>query len=431
MIKRLAAAIALLALLAFGVHRADSDRLLIDLTAERSLTLSATTRDVIGSTEGEVEITAFIGRDEPGRVEAVALLDRYRRLDADVRTEVVDPREAPGEATRVGVDPSLGNVAVRIGDEVEVASAVTEQDVTSAVARLLRDDEVEVCVTTGHGETAVATDVLEAGGFALRPIDLLADPDVPATCGVVLLASPSEPLGPALPALRSWVDGARSLLVLADPASSVDLDDLLDGYGLGVRRGLVLEGDPEAVIGGDEAAPIVRRYSSANPVVRRLPPTYLPGVQEVVVDEEAEGGGLTVSRLADTSELSYLETEPLSPSFDPDADVSGPVTVAGAADRSELAAEGILRSRLVVVGDVDFATPTYVDAAANARFLLQAVGWLAQDEAIVPLSANLPSDRPLRLTDARVAYARVLGIGIVPSLLLLGGALVWAARRRS
>lgn len=431
MTKRVALTVAWLALLAVGVFRADREGSIIDLTAEQSLTLSATTRDVIASTDGEVEITAYVGRDEPGRVEAVALLDRYRRLDPDVRAEVVDPQESPGEVARTGVYPALGNVAVRVGDEIEPAAAVTEQDVTSAVARLLRDEPPEVCVATGHGETAVATDVLETGGFAVTSIDLLADPEVPATCVVVLLASPTEPLGPALGSLREWVDADHSLLLLADPASGVDLGDLLDGYGLGIRRGVVLEGDPDSVIAGDEAAPIVRRYSSANPVVRRLPPTYLPGVQEVVVDEAAEGDGLTVSRLADTSDASYLETEPLAASFDPDDDVGGPITVAGAADRSELAAEGILRSRLVVVGDVDFATSAYVDAAANARFLLQAVGWLSQDEAIVPLSSNLPSDRPLRLTDARVAYARVLGIGIVPGLLLLGGAAVWAARRRS
>jgi hypothetical protein len=425
-----AATALVVALLVAAVVVADRHRRLVDLTAERSLTLSSVTRDVVAATDGRVDITAFLGRGEPGRVEAVALLDRYRRLDADVRAHVVDPADAPGELDRLGVDPSLGNVAVRIGDRVEMAAAVTEQDVTSAVARLLRDEEVVVCVASGHGETAVATDVLAAGGFSVRDVDLLADPEVPSDCVVVVLASPTEPLGAAGRLLRSWVKSHRSLLVLADPASALDLSPLLEPFGLGIRRGLVLEGDPQSVLRGDEASPIIRRYSSANPVVRRLPPIYLPGVQEVLVDDDAEGGGLTVSRLADTSEASYLETAPLQPSFDPAADVPGPVTVAGAADRSRLDGQEIRRSRVVVVGDVDFATPAYVGSAANARFLLQAVGWLSQDERVIPLSANVPSDRPLRLTDARLAYARLLAVGIVPGLLLLGGALVWAVRRR-
>jgi ABC-type uncharacterized transport system involved in gliding motility auxiliary subunit len=138
-----------------------------------------------------------------------------------------------------------------------------------------------------------------------------------------------------------------------------------------------------------------------------------------------------VSRLADTSEASYLETRPLEASFDPGDDSPGPITIAAAADRSRVVSERkVARTRLVVVGDVDFATPAIVHQAANQRFLVQTVGWLALDDDLIPLSSNLPEDRPLALTDARVAYARILGIAVVPGLLLVAGALVWATRRR-
>jgi ABC-type uncharacterized transport system involved in gliding motility auxiliary subunit len=192
----------------------------------------------------------------------------------------------------------------------------------------------------------------------------------------------------------------------------------------------VFEGDAEAVIAGDEVSPIVRRYSSASPVVRRLPPTYFPGVQEVTVDDEPTVPGLTTSRLADTSELSYLETEPLQPAFDPDDDRAGPVTIAAAADQSRIEGSDVRRTRAVVIGDVDFASNAFVAEAGNARLLLQAVSWLTETEDLAALSSNIPSDRPLRLTDARLSYARLLTIGIVPALFLLSGALVWAVRRR-
>src|SRR5206468_4154535 len=113
------------------------------------------------------------------------------------------------------------------------------------------------------------------------------------------------------------------------------------------------------------------------------------------------------------------------------SDTGGPVTIAAAADRSKVVSErSIARTRVVVVGDVDFATPDFSSAAANERFLVQAVGWLALDDDLIPLSSNLPEDRPLQLTDARVGYARLLGIVLIPGLLLLGGGLVWAVRRR-
>jgi hypothetical protein len=88
-----------------------------------------------------------------------------------------------------------------------------------------------------------------------------------------------------------------------------------------------------------------------------------------------------------------------------------------------------VRTRLVVTGDVDLATNAFVGDGANATFLVQAMDWLTLDEELVTVSPSLPRDRPLELTSARLAYARALTAGIVPGLLLLAGAAVWARRR--
>ena len=348
-----------------------------------------------------------------------------------MHTDVVDPADAPGEVRRYGIDPVLGGVAVVRGDQVQLAAAATEQDITSALARLVRGRDITICVTTGHGELPIATHALELAGYRTTPIDLLATPSIPAGCAMVIVASPEEPLGSAGDGLAQWIADDGKALVLADPSSTVDVSNLTSSFGLTIKHGIVFEGDPEAIVSGDHASPIVRRYSSANPVVRRLAPTYFPGVQEVAVDDGVRVPGLTVSRLADTSELSYLETEPLTPSFDPHTDSRGPITIAAAADRSHLVSEKeIARTRVVVVGDVDFATDDFVNRAANGRLLLQAVGWLTLDNDLIPLSSNLPKDRPLELTDARLLYARVLGVVLVPGLFLVGGGLIWAVRRR-
>jgi ABC-type uncharacterized transport system involved in gliding motility auxiliary subunit len=154
-------------------------------------------------------------------------------------------------------------------------------------------------------------------------------------------------------------------------------------------------------------------------------------VQSVHVDEAAEErvAGLTLSRLADTSETSYLETEPLEAVFDPDDDEGGPITVAAAAEQTRNDGQRVLRTRLVVVGDVDFATDAFLGEAGNATLLVRAVSWLTLDDELLALSPNLPADRPLRLTDARLTYARLLTAGAVPLGFVLAGSLVWAARR--
>ena len=404
-----------------------------DLTEEESLTLTPQTLAVLDGVDRDVEITAFLRRDEPGRVEAAALIDRYGKVNRHIEWDVVDPDDAPGEVARLGVDPVFGGVAVQAGDRVELAASPIEQDLTAALARLGRDRPAEVCITTGHGEPELRTaaGLLEGQGYRVRVVDLLATPDVPASCTAVVLASPTAPLGDAAAALAGWVDADGKLLVLTDPIADVDLATILEPYGVGIGRGIVFEGDPRGVVADDVTSPIVRTYSSGHPVVRRLAPTYFPAVQSVRVDEAAEElvDGLTLSRLADTSETSYLETEPLEAVFDPDDDEGGPVTVAAAAERTRNDGERIRRTRIVVVGDVDFATDAFIGEAGNATLLVRAVSWLTLDDELLALSPNLPADRPLRLTDARLAYARLLTAGAVPLGFVLIGSLVWAARR--
>lgn len=418
---------------------ADRTARVIDLTAEQANSLTAQTRAVVDRVDDDVRITAAIARDDPARIDAVTRLDRYERLDRRIATRVLDPADAPGEISRLGIDPLLGGAAIAMGGEVEVVASASEQDLTAGLARLVRGDDVTVCSTTGHGERepGAGTDqlgdlaaTLEAEGFRIRPLDLLVEEAVDETCSIVLVADPTAPLGrDAERALSSWVADDGRLLLLADPASTLDHEALLEPLGLTLERGIVFEGDPEAVIGGDVTAPIIRTYSSGHPIVRRLAPTYLPGAQGIEVDEAAQVDGLTISQLATTSPASYLETEPAEAAFDPDADVAGPITVAVAADRSSTRDGAIRRTRVVVIADVDIASNAFVGEAANRELLRRSFSWLADDEAVAAIAANLPADRELRLTDARVTYARLLAAVVVPLLFLLAGGLVWAVRR--
>jgi ABC-type uncharacterized transport system involved in gliding motility auxiliary subunit len=430
--RLLRTAFVLLLIAVVGVASSRTSRL-VDLTAERSVTLTAQTQRVLDQLDRDVQITAFLRRDEPGRVEAAALLDRYAKAGGRVDWEVLDPDEAPGLRARLGVDPVFGGVAVRSGERVEVVATVTEQDVTAALARLARGRDEEVCVTTGHGEPELraASALLEQEGYRVRILDLLVRPQVPPSCTAVVVAGATEPLGDAVDALAAWLDDDGRLLVLTDPLADVDVSRLLSPYGLGVQRGIVFEGDPEGVIAGDVTSPVVRTYRSGHPVVRRLAPTYFPAVQGIDVQEEVADrvAGLTVSRLADTSPQSYLETAPVQSRFDPGIDLAGPVTVAAAAERTRNDGRRIGRTRVVVAGDVDFATDRFLGEAANAALLTRAVAWLTLDEELLALSPNLPAERPLGLSDARLTYARVLTAGVVPALFLLLGAMVWAARR--
>jgi ABC-type uncharacterized transport system involved in gliding motility auxiliary subunit len=437
--RRLVVALVSVVALAVVVLVADDQRRVLDLTEDKTLTLAPQTEDVLASVDRDIDITLFARPDDPGRVEVVSLLDRYRRLSRRIDVGVRDPDRSPGEVARAGIDPILGGVALRSGDRVEVVPLPTEGALTGAIARLLRDEQTVVCSSTGHGERALddlsggglsrLRDLLERDGHRLVDADLLAGDDV-GGCDVVVVAAPTGTMSAETErAVARWVDDDGRLLLLTDPISSVPvLDRLLAEVGLRIDPGIVLEGDGDNVVGGDVAAPIVTRYPSASPITRGLAPTFFPVVQGIAVDEDAADHA-TVTVIATTSETSYLERDPAEPDFDPGDDRPGPIPVAASVDRSRVEGADVVRTRVVVVGDVDFATNDAIGQAGNAQLLRQTVAWLAETEDLLAISPNLPADRPLRLTDARLAYARAVTVVGVPALFLLAGLLMWAIRR--
>jgi len=435
--RGLALVLALLLAIVAGQGWIDDHSRLIDLTSGRSLSLSSQTKDLLADLPGPLEVTAFIDGQAPGRVDAVALLDRYERTNRKIGARVLDPADHPGELQRLGVDPIFGGVALELEGEIERAAAVTEQDLTAAIARLRRGELPRVCLTSGHGELdpsstlsnglSRAVGVLTANGYDAGTIDLLGASAVPPDCGAVLVVGPASPLGAAADVLRRWYEDDGRLLVLAESDFDADLDAVLAGSGLTLTGGVVAEGDPESVIEGDLTAPIIRRYSSGNPVVRNLPPTFLVGTGGIDVDD-TEVSGRTINRLGDTSASSLLVDSALG---DATTGRQGPITVIAAVDESANVGGTVHRRRMVVVADADFASNAFVDQAGNARLLVQAVDWLTVDESLVSITSNLAAPRPLELTDARRSYALALSAGIIPALALVAGALVWALRRRA
>lgn len=437
-IRLVAGLLVLVAVVILGVLGLERTRRQVDVTAAKALSLTDETKDVVSRVRRPVRITAFIPRTDAARVESAALGERYTRLNRRISFRLRDPVDTPGEAQRLGIDTVFGGVALQMGRRVERGATVSEQDLTSGIARLLRGRSDEVCFTQGHGEpdpTATvdpglssAAALLEQNGYRVRAVDLLTAKEVPRECRAVVVANVTAPLGDAERTLASYLESGGRALVLTDPVSAIDPAALLRPFGMSIARGIVVEGDDSRRFPGDPLTPIVSRYLTPSPIARRLPPTFFPGAQAVIVSENLSPG-LSVVPVAQTTDRAYLERDPNNYSFDPAADVPGPVTLVAAADLSGNYGGKVRRARVVVTGEADFVTNAHLGQAGNSRLFVQSLDWLTLDEDLVSVSANIGRVRPLQLTDDRTRYARMLTAGAVPALFVLMGAMVWAVRR--
>lgn len=417
----------------------DRNRVEVDLTQDRALSLTAQSREVVSALRRDVKITAFIRRQDGGRAEAAALLARYQRLNPRISYAIKDPEDVPGEATRLKVDLVAGGVALRAGTRTELAPSVSELELTSALARLQRGRRPTVCFTSGHGERDIA-DSTEAGyrtiakslrdnGYVVEVADLLTQRTVSDRCEALVVAGATAPLGEAQDVLTSWLDRDGRLLLLADPESTVDVNPLTEPLGIHLERGIVLEGSDLDRLPGDPLTPVVTRYRSGYPFVQRLAPTFFPGAQAVTVARDPQIDGLTLSTFAQTSDLAYLERDPTGATFDPEVDLAGPIGLGAAADRSRVEGVDVKRTRLALIGDVDFASNGFVAEGGNGALVVRIADWLTVQENLVAISPNVGRVRPLTLTEGRARYALALSAGVVPLFFLLAGAMVWAIRR--
>lgn len=88
------------------------------------------------------------------------------------------------------------------------------------------------------------------------------------------------------------------------------------------------------------------------------------------------------------------------------------------------------KSRVVVIGDVDFITNGYINAAqANATLIRNTIAWAGAQDALISLPLPEPVNRQIFLTDdqsALIFYSCVIGL---PLLFVVTGIVVWWRRR--
>jgi hypothetical protein len=94
--------------------------------------------------------------------------------------------------------------------------------------------------------------------------------------------------------------------------------------------------------------------------------------------------------------------------------------------------DSLPKGRLVVVGDADFASDNYArDDQTNLAFALNAIDWLAQDDALLGIRAKSRTPPPLAFTsDAARNAAKYVNIIGVPLLLIVLAAVRLTMRRQ-
>jgi ABC-2 type transport system permease protein len=399
-----------------------------DLSVQRANSLSPQTISALAGLDDPVSIHGLFRDTDRRRDGYWDLLQLYRRHGRSVDVEVFDPNVRPGGLAALGLSAAERNaigdglsVAVS-GDRRVVFRGIHEEDVTNAVLEAGSTAPRVVGFIRGCGERdpeatsdagmSQAKDALAAEYYDV--VDLRLDAPIPGRV-TLLIAAGCESAIPAsdLERLDVWLAGGGRLLVLADPADASGLSSVVARWGLRYLplkvfdRRSNLRGQPEIPLATRYSQhAIVRGFSAAFPLALPLPAAvedFEPGdpavYHERLVSSSVDAEGLTRAGTREQGPFAFAAA-----AWKPIARPSG----------------GPAETRVVLVGDVAFATNGFLAESSNRNFFLNCVGWLARSKGLVSIRPSPLAGQVMALSRHELAAMQALFAAPIGCVVLLG-----------
>ena len=421
----------------------------IDLTANQRYTLSPQTGQILDGLETDVEFLYFDKRANFGQVED--RLAMYPTRSNHVKVTYVDPDRERGKAEQHNIR-SYGTLVVSASGRNEQVSAITEEDITNAVIKVLKGGPKKIYFLTGHGERDIdsmerlgysnAKTALTQSNYTVETLSLLQEnPKVPDDCTLLVIAgTQNDPLDPEIAAIKDYLEKGGRVFFLIQPHSPPKLVALLAEFGADAKNSLVVDTSGIGrLFGTDELMPLAVQYDD-HPVTKDMTNVATLFPFSAAVDRSSNGmPGATFQPIAHTTDKSWATTEVQSRevSYKEGRDTKGPVALFGAGTfQKPEGAPGApvpnsaptTEGRFIVAGSAEFPANAIIGFNGNRDLFVNAVNWLASDEDLISIRPKEMEDRRVDLQPGQMAMIFYLLIA-VPAFVVLGGLGVWWKRR--
>jgi len=443
-----------------------------DLTREGVFTPSKQAESVVDRLSRDVTLTYFYqSQDQEGR-RAKDMVDVLGRRNPRLHVRTIDPDKQPTVADTYGVRIYNAAVLETDGRRIQVMST-DENQIALGILRVIREQVTTVCFMEGHNEYPVENfefhthfegvgghshgegasaivqmrfhgvgrmrRALESFGYDVRKIIPATMSAIPADCAAVLDVNPRA----------TYLPGESDLLLnyLARGGAAILMYDLgfvleprltagLRKVGVVVEQDVVIDPldhystDPEVV-----AVPVYERH----PITRSVALTFFPGIRSLTLLPPPSG--VTSGPLFLSSPQSYTRAVPTVAERQPGRDnaAAPSATAPGGPGRRILAAAlegawpgagpGSKPFRLVVVGDGDFASNSFLPYMANSDLALAMVRWAVREEHAPTVAVRMPVPRLVLLTKSQMQRIFLAIEVVLPLCVVAAGVLVWWRRR--
>jgi len=430
-----------------------------DLSSAGEFSISDQTRTVLASLKEPLHIRVFgIPQDlQPFRDR----LAEYQRASNQVKIDYLDIDKERSLANQYEARAN-GTIVVEYQKRVErVTTGSAEQDITNAIIKAVQGRQRKLYFVTGHGEHdpnstdpsngySRTNEALQRDNAAIVPLALAQQTEVPAEADVVVVAGPTRDYLPAeIETLTRYLNRGGKALFMLDPPDTTTAPPLTNliafaaQWGIQIGNDIVLDVASQAR-GRGPGFPVIANYPE-HPITKGFRfYTMFPLARTV---SPIAGNPRNAQPLLQSSELSWAETDLKAlpegrPVSEGPEDKKGPVDLGAAvslpapdAPAPKPALPGQppppppAETRLVILGDSDFAANDGIGFQANRDFLGNVISWLAQQENLISIRPTAQNDRRVTVNANDFRLIVVLLLFIVPGIVIAAGVYTWWRRR--
>ena len=231
-----------------------------------------------------------------------------------------------------------------------------------------------------------------------------------------------------------YVKKGGNLIWLQEPGTSLfGLQSLADLLGINFFPGTIVDPTAQMMNINDPSFALITSYPS-HAITRDFQyMSIFPKAVGIVHDSTNESW--LASPFLQTVARSWSETGILKGSIDynADKDFVGPLTIGLALSRKEDKKENrdnnINNQRIIILGDGDFLSNTYLGNQGNLNIGHNIINWISNDDDFILIPSSNSADKQINISDLSGAIIGLLFLIVIPLALLISGTMIWYKRR--
>jgi len=361
-----------------------------DWTATGRHTLSQASRDLLAKMPDQIDVTSYARENSLLRDAIKKFIAKYQRHKPDIVLRFVNPDAVPDEVRNLGISVD-GEIIVHYQERSEHVKSDSEQVFTNALQRLARNQERWIAFVEGHGERNALASAnhdlsdwvkqLFNQGYRVQPINLSETQTIPDNTGILVIAGPRIDYLPGeLEIILNYINAGGNLLWLQEPGPLYKLDALATALSLNFIPGAVIDYAGQLIgINDPSIALVTKTLYSPHAITNDFEFTTL--FPMAVAIELLESDKWLSKPILSTGDHTWSETAKLEGTvdFNEETDTQGPLTIGISLERDVDLEQGdelvTKQQRIIVMGDGDFLSNTYLANSGNNELSTRIINW--------------------------------------------------------